>query len=443
MMGALYREGGSSFNIELVKHPDADKFVKTHTEVLNKAIENIQMTDAMRARLTKSNEVFSGMKAIIEMGSAWPSLIDEDGNRRTFNEFLKAVQSVDESYNKNYLRAEYNLVQASAEMAGKWDAFVKDGNRYNLQYRTAGDDKVRKEHAALNRVTLPIEDPFWNEYFPPNGWNCRCTVVQVLKSTPVTSHDEAMRLGELAVGKDGDVFRFNPGKDGNAIPDTHPYFPDKCKDCPFNIGGRSGAKDCYSCVELKKTLKTGRTEKGYSWELSKSVLESERKIRTHKVESAHIFDPKTGKKVQDIFGGKKSSVNIAAGRTASKDAVVTHNHPSGQGKTGWEAIGNSFSGADLSVAIEFDMAEIRAVTHKYTFSMKRPKGGWGVSKADFVRAYNQVNSQVRSEFTDYIDDAPDPASRQQRIARCNALHAHEVARRVAKLYGWDYSKKNS
>ena len=124
------------------------------------------------------------------------------------------------------------------------------------------------------------------------------------------------------------------------------------------------------------------------------------------MESVHIFDPKTGKKVQSIFGGTKGSANIAAGRNNSKDAVVTHKHPSGQGKTGWKAIGNSFSGADLSTAIEFDMAEIRAVTHKYTFSMKRPKGGWGVSKADFMRAYTDTNNQVHREFEDYINTLP-------------------------------------
>ena len=442
-MGALYHEGGSSFNIELVKHPDVDKFVQTNRDILDKAIAPVKMSDTMRARLSRSNEIFSGIKAVIEMGSAWPSLIDENGNRRTFDEFLKAVQSVDESYNKNYLRAEYNFVQASAQMAAKWDDFTKDGDRYLLQYRTAGDDKVRKEHAALDRITLPITDQFWDSYFPPNGWNCRCTVVQVLKSTPTTDPAEAMRLGEEAVGKNGDVFKFNAGKDGESFPDSHPYFPDQCKSCPFNTSGRSGAKDCYACADLRKALQVGKTEKDFSWELSKSVLESEHRIRTHKVESAHIFDPKTGKKVQSIAGGTKSSVNIASGKANCKDAVVTHNHPSGQGKTGWEAIGNSFSGEDIAAAIDYDMAEIRAVTHKYTFSMKRPKGGWGVSKADFVRAYNQVNSQVRSEFTDYIDDAPDQASRQQRISRCNAAHAHEVAKRVAKLYGWIYSKKNS
>ena len=37
------------------------------------------------------------------------------------------------------------------------------------------DDKVRPEHAVLNRVTLPITDKFREEFYPPNGWGCRCT----------------------------------------------------------------------------------------------------------------------------------------------------------------------------------------------------------------------------------------------------------------------------
>lgn len=106
---------------------------------------------------------------------------------------MNDVRKNDRTYNVNYLRAENNFVAASAEMAGRWESFMADGDRYHLQYRTQRDDKVRPEHAALDRVTLPPSDPFWADFYPPNGWNCRCTVVQVRKSKhPATPHDEAM-----------------------------------------------------------------------------------------------------------------------------------------------------------------------------------------------------------------------------------------------------------
>ncbi len=57
---------------------------------------------------------------------------------------------------------------------------MRDGDRYNLQYRTQRDDKVRPEHAALDRVTLPPSDPFWEEFYPPNGWNCFAAGTPVL-----------------------------------------------------------------------------------------------------------------------------------------------------------------------------------------------------------------------------------------------------------------------
>ena len=129
-------------------------------------------------------------------------------------------------------------MQASAQMAAKWEGFRQDGDRYNLQYRTAGDNHVRPEHAALDRVTLPITDTFWESYYPPNGWNCRCTVVQVRKSKyPTTPHDEAMDLGEEATGKDTKgIFRFNPGIEQKSVPDYNPYTIRRCRDCDLAKG---------------------------------------------------------------------------------------------------------------------------------------------------------------------------------------------------------------
>ncbi|MDD3885371.1 MAG: phage minor head protein [Victivallaceae bacterium] len=47
------------------------------------------------------------------------------------------------------------------------------------KYLTAGDDRVRPEHVALNGLILPCNSPFWSDHFPPWNWGCRCSVVGV------------------------------------------------------------------------------------------------------------------------------------------------------------------------------------------------------------------------------------------------------------------------
>lgn len=238
MMKSLFKEDGAQFRVELVADPAVQEFIGTHASALDSAFQKVEMSDAMRRRLTRSNYIFSGMKAFHELHEAFPSLLDENGNRKPFERFLNDVRSIDQTYNANYLRAEYNFVAASAEMAGKWEQFMRDGDRYNLQYRTQRDDKVRPEHAALDRVTLPPSDSFWEEFYPPNGWNCRCTVVQVRKSKcPATNHDEAMRLGDEALQRDSKgIFRFNAGKEGKSVPDYNPYTIRRCRDCDVAKG---------------------------------------------------------------------------------------------------------------------------------------------------------------------------------------------------------------
>lgn len=237
-MKALFHQKGSSFSIDIMADENVQSLIEAHTSVLDRNLQRLEMSDLMRQRLTRSNYIFSGLKTFHELNEAFPSLLDENGNKKTFERFLNDVRKIDETYNSNYLRAEYNFVQASAEMAAKWEKFMEDGDHYYLQYRTQHDDKVRPEHASLDRVTLPPTDSFWESYYPPNGWNCRCTVVQVLKRKyEPTPHDEAMSLGEDALQTDKKgIFRFNSGKEQKTVPDYNPYTIKRCRDCDIAKG---------------------------------------------------------------------------------------------------------------------------------------------------------------------------------------------------------------
>lgn len=302
-MRTLFKQEGASFNIEIMADKPVQDFIEAHASVLDSGFQKVEMSDAMRRRLTRSDYIFSGMKTFHELNEAFPSLLDENGNRKTFEQFLNDVRKIDSTYNRDYLRAEYNFVQASATMAAKWEGFMEDGDRYYLQYRTAGDNKVRPEHAALNGVTLPIGDSFWAEYYPPNGWNCRCNVVQVRKSKqPPTPHDEAMVLGEEALQKDTKgMFRFNAGKEQKTVPDYNPYTIRRCNDCDIAKGRLRLAKVfipenelCAACKLLHKCA--GDKSK------------SERAIeRTHYL---HEMEPLLQRKVEKVVNGKKMNVGF-------------------------------------------------------------------------------------------------------------------------------------
>lgn len=44
------------------------------------------------------------------------------------------------------------------------------------QYLTKDDGRVRPAHAALHEKVFRFDDPFWDHFYPPNGFRCRCRV---------------------------------------------------------------------------------------------------------------------------------------------------------------------------------------------------------------------------------------------------------------------------
>lgn len=253
----------------LLTDSDVRKFIERQKLIFDNAVDTalkeVPLDDISVQRLKESNYVFSGIKTFHELNEAFPSLLDEEGNRKPFNQFLNDVQKVYDAYNVQYLRTEYNFAQASALMAARWKKFEQDGDRYNLQYRTMYDKRVRRTHRMLHNITLPIESPFWDKYFPPNGWNCRCTVVQVRKDKyPVSNEQEAMNLGSQATaGKYQEMFMFNPGKRMTTFPAYNGYTLRKCNRCEVRPDKMKLAADipdnevCQAC-RLLQEMRAGK-----------------------------------------------------------------------------------------------------------------------------------------------------------------------------------------
>ena len=223
----MYTEGKMS--ADLLTRSGVRRLIDATANIYREALDaptiGYEIPPSMRKKLEEDIFVFSGFKTYHQLKEASLLLRDDAGNLKPFGQFYRDVAEIKDKYNRNWLRAEYNFATASAEMAAQWADYAREKKFTNLQYRTALDDKVRPEHAALEGVTLPQDDPFWNTAFPPNGWNCRCNVVPVLKEDYPVSNSEAAQLSfrQLTEGN-AEMFRFNPGKESVLFPPHHPYY---------------------------------------------------------------------------------------------------------------------------------------------------------------------------------------------------------------------------
>ena len=245
----VYRKG--HFERKMLRDAPIVAAIRETYECLQPSLEHISHStpQVVRDALDNNAFVFSGFKTYHTMRELGLSLTKDDGSIKPFAEFSEEVKAIHDRYNVRYLESEYDHAVGSALMADRWHSSAP---KSILEYRTAGDGKVRPAHEALDRTCLPKEDKFWQDYFPPNGWGCRCDAVEVLPETPLSDPRSAWERGDAALRSNKqELFRGNPGRDLRLFPDKHPYYGKRgISHCEIAKGGKGD-----ECAVLGEVIK--------------------------------------------------------------------------------------------------------------------------------------------------------------------------------------------
>ena len=167
---------------------------------------------------------FSGAKNYVVLEHINHILTSDKG--KNWNAFKNEVLKINPKYNKNYLQAEWQTAKQAGYHAANWQAYQENKALYpNLKYQTQKDNKVREAHQALQGIIAPIDSNFWKTHYPPNGWRCRCYVVQTAEpptegELPVLTDKEFPKEFRGNVGISGEVFKETDENKGK----PHPYF---------------------------------------------------------------------------------------------------------------------------------------------------------------------------------------------------------------------------
>lgn len=174
----------------------------------------------MYSHFQRNIGVFSAAKTHQQVVDMSKALVDENGIRKSFPKFKKEAREIFDEYNVNWLETEYRTAFNNGLSARQWLDFQEDKDfAPMLRYDTAGDGRVRPQHAELDGIIRHIDDPFWETHFPPLDWNCRCDVTAYEEDEVEATPDDILK----DLPEPDDLFRFNPAIAKIIFDEAHPY----------------------------------------------------------------------------------------------------------------------------------------------------------------------------------------------------------------------------
>lgn len=179
-------------------------------EFYNKLLDSVRnraFTVAHIAEQSVLERIRSNIQTAIETGMTfdkWKELVKDEefftqlgwGGERAWHAELVFRQNIQTAYQQ-----------------GRYEQMKRVENaRPYWRYISARTARTRASHAAMHGKIFRCDDPIWNTWYPPNGFNCLCTI-QSLSERDMDRRDYKLSDESEMMGMQPDIgFRNNPAK---------------------------------------------------------------------------------------------------------------------------------------------------------------------------------------------------------------------------------------
>lgn len=165
---------------------DPEEAIEFFAEVLD--LPQAEWTRILRGILGLTAKVAADQRPMIValVGDALLTAIEEGQTLRDFQDRIVAMfkeEAVGTTPGKAQIETVFRTSMQSGYHAGRYQQQVAMVNvRPYWQYHAIHDSRVRPTHLAQHGKVYRADHPFWRRWYPPSGFNCRCTVVALAES---------------------------------------------------------------------------------------------------------------------------------------------------------------------------------------------------------------------------------------------------------------------
>lgn len=153
---------------------EAIEYWKSRIPISNKDLETLSKEVKERVFYV------AGLAKLDQVNLIHNKLLEALENGTTLETFKTEIAEVikKQGWDKHRIETIFQTNMQTAYQAGRWKSMQRT-KKYlpYLQYSSVLDNRTRPQHSVLHGIVFPADNPFWDSHYPPNGFNCRCTVI--------------------------------------------------------------------------------------------------------------------------------------------------------------------------------------------------------------------------------------------------------------------------